>query len=240
MINNLEHSADLYKKISEDVNDYQAYSVVIIFDLIIVALIAIGDSKAIIFAFSVFLINQLAWDGLIVFYSIFKGATYHLTSATKSYLELIQRGVTMLIYGGTFAFTVHHFSYLFKQQLLRQKKLNKIVMKLRSALAELSAENAKLSADNRSMKSKLAVQVGIASEGELKLIAAEKELSERYADIKNMSAELEELRSFKSAKLAELTCICGKEFDDIGAMFGHQRKCEVYKASKRADPKSTI
>lgn len=89
MINNLDHSAELYMKISERVNTTQAYSVVIIFDLIVIALIGVGDSKALLFTISVFLKNELAWDGIKVFYQIWMKAQdieYTMSESTEQYL----------------------------------------------------------------------------------------------------------------------------------------------------------
>ena len=42
MVNNLEHSGDLYMKISSKVDQTQAYSVVIILDLIVITLIGVA------------------------------------------------------------------------------------------------------------------------------------------------------------------------------------------------------
>ncbi|TRX46323.1 hypothetical protein FNH22_31070 [Fulvivirga sp. M361] len=141
MVNNLDHSAELYMKISDRVSQVQAYSVVIIFDLIVIALIWVGDPKALLFAITVFFIDELAWDGVKVFYQIVRKGqdiTYQMDQSVQEYLTLIEKGITMLIYGGTFAFTVHHFSHLFKKQLTKRAKLNSLIMKLRISLAELT------------------------------------------------------------------------------------------------------
>jgi len=232
MINNLDHSAELYMKISERVSVTQAYSVVIIFDLIVIALIGVGDSKALLFAISVFFINELAWDGVKVFYQIWmkaKDVNYVISDAVSEYLTLIEKAITMLIYGGTFAFTVHHFSYLFKKQLAKKSKFNSLLMEFRTNAADINATNNELSSSLSDSTARLKTREQELAVLEQSRAALEQRLSAAHQQIKKQSTELEGLRKFKSVKLAELTCTCGKEFNDIGAKFGHQRRCDIYK-----------
>ncbi|MDW3191893.1 MAG: hypothetical protein R8G66_06000 [Cytophagales bacterium] len=235
MVNNLEHSADLYMKISTKVTELQAYAVVIIFDLIVIALIAVGDSKAFLFAISIFLINELAWDGVNIFYQIVRKASdieYSIDEPTKVYLTLIERGVTMLIYGSTFAFTVHHFSLLFKQQISKHTKLNRLLADLRNRLAEASATSDDLS--RRQAESLEALAELAKKNDEYQQNEKEKlqQLENLRQQVKNLSAKNEELNNYRLAIEQELTCICGQRFDTLSQKFGHQRKCKDHKIAK--------
>ncbi|MEM9337283.1 MAG: hypothetical protein AAGA66_01030, partial [Bacteroidota bacterium] len=195
MVNNLEHSADLYMKISSKVSTAQAYSVVIIFDLIVIALIGVGDSKALIFAVSVFFINELAWDGINVFYQIYKKSgdiDYTPDKFTVEYLSLIEKGVVMLIYGGTFAFTVHYFSCLFKIQTAKRSKLSRIVAELRNRLAERSATNIDLSSRLAEDEKRLAELELIAKESEQKASEKGQLVHSLEQHTTNLTAEVEE------------------------------------------------
>ena len=235
MVNNLEHSADLYMKISSKVSEVQAYSVVIIFDLIVIALIGVGDTKALIFAISVFFINELSWDGVTVFYQVYKktwDVNYTIDKSTKEYLILIEKGLTMLIYGSTFAFTVHHFSYLYKAQLIKKSKFNGLVSTLRKSLADLSSRLAESDTRLAEKEKVLAESLKSVADKELKMSAANEELKANQQQLREIHAEVEKLRSFKARIDEELTCVCGVKFETMGAVHGHKTKCKVYHASK--------
>ena len=235
MVNNLEHSADLYMKISSKMNELQAYSVVIIFDLIVIALIGVGDSKALIFAISVFFINELSWDGVTVFYQVYKKAwdvNYTIDKSTQEYLKLIEKGLTMFIYGSTFAFTVHHFSYMYKAQLIKRSKFNGLVSTLRKTLADLSTRLAESDSLLAEKEKALAENLKSVADMESKLSAANEELTANQQQARKIQDELEELRNFKTRIDEELTCVCGVKFETMGAVHGHKTKCIVHKASK--------
>lgn len=232
MINNLDHSAHLYMKISSAVSIYHAYSVVIIFDLIVIALIWIGDAKALIFAISIFLINQLAWDGVTVFYELFfrfSNPEKQINEHTRTYLELITKAVTMLIYGGTFAFTVHHFSELFKTQIMKRSRFNELLNRLRNQVnglnEDLSKQQLRWDKSNRKY-SDLESQYHDCLK---KLEGNGHELTTKKQLISELKSELEELREYKKLREKELICVCGKKFDTISSKLGHQRTCKVYK-----------
>ncbi|MDW3195485.1 MAG: hypothetical protein R8G66_24120 [Cytophagales bacterium] len=235
MINNLDHSAHLYMKISTSVSLYHAYSVVIIFDLIVFALIWIGDSKAVIFAISIFFINELAWDGVVVFYELFyrfSNPEQQIDPHTRNYLELITKAVTMLIYGGTFAFTVHHFSELFKAQIMKRSRFNKLVNDLRIYINKLRSELTQYQTQLKSHQEKELELTGNNDELNKKLSSCEEKLTRQEQLNTEQQDELENLRNFKEQAEKELICICGKSFKDMSSKFGHQRKCKVYKASQ--------
>lgn len=236
MINNLDHSAHLYMKISSSVSLYHAYSVVIIFDLIVIALIWIGDAKALIFAISIFMINQLAWDGTIVFYELFfrfSNPEKQIDNYTKSYLDLITKATTMLIYGGTFVFTVHHFSKLFKSQIMKRSRFNGLLNNLRHQINEqvITVSNCQqlLEETNRAY-TELESQHHELVE---KLSTRDHEFSIKEQLIVELRSESEELRVFKEKTEKDLVCVCGKKFDSISSKLGHQRKCEIYKSANR-------
>ncbi|MGB3463854.1 MAG: hypothetical protein WBA74_01230 [Cyclobacteriaceae bacterium] len=105
-------------------------------------------------------------------------------------------------------------------------------MSLRRRVAELTAENKDMSRSLAESKTCAADDQQLQVELQQNLSACRAELTAKNQQVENLLAEVKELRKFKSATLAERTCAFGKEFEDMGSLFGHQRKCEVYKAKR--------
>lgn len=114
MYNNLEHSANIYYHLIQHngygpfYNHIQAYLVVIVIDLSVIAFIVRAkNTESKVFAWLLFLINMLFFD--------VSGTTYKLLTHpdTSHKLELLNELTGQLVFSGIFSFTIHRFSKLY-------------------------------------------------------------------------------------------------------------------------------
>lgn len=129
MLNNLEASAFVYLRISHNPLPYEwmnvalAILVVLIIDLSIISFI-VHDRKAEagIFAFAVFMLNILYYDGL----SLFSANAVAISA--------------QLIYSGMFAYSIHAFSKLWSSKLEVDTEVDNTSLLLEQQVTELSEQ----------------------------------------------------------------------------------------------------
>ena len=104
-----------------------------------------------------------------------------------------------------------------------------IVADLRKRLADMKTVQEELSRSVADASAEAKQHQLMAEDAEQNLSAAQKQLENLQADHEKLVAEKEELQAYKSAMEQQLTCSCGKKFDTLSQLFGHQRKCSVHR-----------
>lgn len=125
MGNNITHSASLYQMLSGE-NYWKALFAMFILDaaVIVSALYArgVGDQRlSALFAWLLFLCNFFFWGGL---------QDVYFFENTMSDPKIMTLFVTKIMFSGVFAFTIHHFSYLYRDLSNQEQQTSKIEQEL--------------------------------------------------------------------------------------------------------------
>lgn len=125
MGNNITHSASLYQMLSGE-NYWKALFAMFILDaaVIVSALYArgVGDQRlSALFAWLLFLCNFFFWGGLQDVYF------FKTTLADPKLMTLF---ITKIMFSGVFAFTIHHFSYLYRDLRNQEQQTSKLEQEL--------------------------------------------------------------------------------------------------------------
>lgn len=114
MYNNLDHSAHVYHDVAMPTSDQgaygwlQAYLVVIVIDLSVIAFIIAGRHKeSAIFAWILFFINLIFFDVLKAVYQSY------IAQNPEEKIELFRRILAKVFFSGIFSYFIHRFSVLF-------------------------------------------------------------------------------------------------------------------------------
>ena len=154
MFNNLEHIAQVYHLQVEGTSHnslyewIESYSVVITFDLLVIALIIAGKvTESVTVAWLIFALN------LIFFNGIGKGYDVYATFGTPHvFILALNAFVSTVIFSGLFAWSIHKLPILFKERLANNKEREFYELELKnenSKLIQQRAENLALIAENK-------------------------------------------------------------------------------------------
>lgn len=112
MVNNLEHVVSVYTSLIEGTSQTQAYSVVLAFDLFVIALIIYGkEQEALIIAITIFVIN-------IIYYNVLG----HVMNGNLD-AKNINTLAASIIFSGLFSFAIHRSAVLIKEEQEDNSKL---------------------------------------------------------------------------------------------------------------------
>lgn len=142
MFNNLEHGAELYYRITEPIYPeswlpyihLQAYFVIIVIDLAVIAFIVNGktkDSKA--FAFLLFIINLIFWDVLTGI------STTHIADVPKISLLLAK-----IFFSAAFSYLIHKMSSLYFERVVGYSSLEHLKAVHEQTLADQKQQIAEM------------------------------------------------------------------------------------------------
>ena len=232
MANNIEHGAKLYLFLSDQEKNWIAYSVVIVVDLTVIAFVLKGKEKeSRWFAWGLFVVNLLYWDILTVSYQLVVSL---LMNNPDLFFDLLKKLIAMLLWSGVFAYSIHRFSLLLKEEIDNEAENLSAIEVLQDELKEAQLRISDKERDTEYIR-------GLLRDSNLKnrelseeLNTTKKALTDSTDQLHALKLEKEDLAQWKASKEAALKCkYCDHISENSHERAAHMKSCEKNPAQQK-------
>lgn len=139
MFNNLEHIAQVYHAQVEGTSHswlyewIESYSVVITFDLLVIALIIAGKvTESVTVAWLIFALNLIFFDAIGKGYDV-----WYFFGSAKVFIASLNAFISTVIFSGLFAWSIHKLPILFKERIADNSTVEAFAILLKKSQDDL-------------------------------------------------------------------------------------------------------